>query len=266
MKESGFTGFQLKIIGLILMIFDHIYEMFAFTNNIPLPFKWVGRIVAPIFIFMAVEGFVHTKNRKKYAGRLYIGGVLMNLGNLLIQKYFQRTDSFGLMNNIFATLFMIVIYLSIVEYLGKAMKEKNTLRIFKGIILFILPIVIGTIILMNIEIPGMRYVFFVIPTPILVEGGPVFILLGIIMYLFRDKKKVLIIIYSILSIVIMLTGGDTSIHGFLFSNYQWMMIFAVPLLYLYNGKKGRGMKYLFYVFYPAHIYIFYIISVYIMKK
>ncbi len=86
------------------------------------------------------------------------------------------------------------------------------------------------------------------------------------MYLFRDKKKVLIIIYSILSIVIMLTGGDTSIHGFLFSNYQWMMIFAVPLLYLYNGKKGRGMKYLFYVFYPAHIYIFYIISVYIMKK
>ncbi|MGO5066950.1 MULTISPECIES: TraX family protein [unclassified Clostridium] len=266
MKEKGFTGFQLKIIGLILMIFDHIHEMFGFTNNIPVAFNWVGRIVAPIFIFMTVEGFAHTRNRKKYAARLYIGSVLMSLGNFFIPKYFQRTDSFGLMNNIFATLFIIVIYLSIIEYLRKAMKEKNTLRIFKGIVLFILPIAIGAIILMNIQVPGMIYAFFIIPTPLLVEGGPVFILIGIIMYLFRDKKKVFIIIYSILSIVIMLIGGNISIQGLLFKNYQWMMIFAAPLFYLYNGKKGKGMKYLFYVFYPAHIYIFYIISVYMMKK
>ncbi|WP_061320828.1 TraX family protein [Clostridium botulinum] len=266
MKEKGLTGFQLKLIGLFLMIFDHIHEMFGFTSNISVAFSWVGRIVAPIFIFMTVQGFIHTRNRKKYAIRLYIGSVLMNFGNFFIPKYFQRTDNFGLFNNIFTTLFMIVIYLSIIEYLGKSIKEKNTLGIVKAIGLFILPIAIGFIIIMNITAPGMRYAVFIIPTPLFVEGGPVFILLGIIMYLFREKKKMLVIVYSILSIIIMLMGGDITIQGLLFKNYQWMMIFAAPLFYLYNGKKGKGVKYLFYVFYPAHIYIFYIISVYMMKK
>ncbi|HBJ2610524.1 conjugal transfer protein TraX [Clostridium botulinum] len=266
MKEKGLTGFQLKLIGLFLMIFDHIHEMFGFKNNIPVAFNWVGRIVAPIFIFMTVQGFIHTRNRRKYAARLYIGSVLMNLGNFIIPKYFQRTDDLALFNNIFATLFMIVIYLSIIEYLGKSIKEKNTLGIVKGIGLLILPIAIGFIIIMNIAAPGMMYAVFIIPTPLFVEGGPVFILLGIMMYLFREKKKMLVIVYSILSIIIMLMGGDITIQGLLFKNYQWMMIFAAPLFYLYNGQKGKGVKYLFYVFYPAHIYIFYIISVYMMKK
>lgn len=48
----------------------------------------------------------------------------MNLGNFIIPKYFQRTDDLALFNNIFTTLFMIVIYLSIIEYLGKSIKEK----------------------------------------------------------------------------------------------------------------------------------------------
>ncbi|MCS4523633.1 hypothetical protein JTT07_04725 [Clostridium botulinum] len=120
-----------------------------------------------------------------------------------------------------------------------------------------MPIAIGFIIIMNITAPGMMYAVFIIPTPLFVEGGPVFILLGIIMYLFREKKKMLVIVYSILSIIIMLMGGDITIQGLLFKNYQWMMIFAAPLFYLYNGKKGKGVKYLFYIF-IQHISIYFI--------
>lgn len=36
-----------------------------------------------------------------------------------------------------------------------------------------------------------------------------------------------------------------------------MMIAALPLMLTYNGKKGQGYKWLFYVFYPVHIFLLY---------
>ena len=43
-------------------------------------------------------------------------------------------------------------------------------------------------------------------------------------------------------------------------NFQCFMILALPLLLLYNGERGKGHKNFFYVYYPAHIYVLYIIS------
>lgn len=45
-----------------------------------------------------------------------------------------------------------------------------------------------------------------------------------------------------------------------FDYYQWMMIGALPLLLSYNGQKGKGWKYLFYIFYPLHILLLYYIG------
>ncbi|ABX42350.1 TraX family protein [Lachnoclostridium phytofermentans] len=263
MKEKGLTGFQLKIIGLIFMVFDHIHEFFGFTGVIPVAFNRVGRIVAPIFIFMTVEGYTHTRNKKKYMLRLYIGSLLMNIGNYFIPNYFQRTDSFAIMNNIFVTLFMITVYLCIIDFIKKGIKEKRIMKIFVGGVLFLIPITLSILFMVNME--NLFYLIFIIPTPLFVEGGPIFIGIGIIMYLLRGNKKKLLIAYIAICVAIIFTG-DLSIHGLFFNNYQWMMVFAAPLLYLYNGKKGKGMKYLFYVFYPAHIYVFYILSCYLMRK
>jgi hypothetical protein len=44
----------------------------------------------------------------------------------------------------------------------------------------------------------------------------------------------------------------------------WSLL-AVPLLALYNGKRGKAkMKYLFYIFYPAQLVILYGIAMLIM--
>lgn len=48
------TGFQLKIIGLVTMVIDHLAEFFNFLG-VPLWFHWIGRITAPIFFFLKVR-------------------------------------------------------------------------------------------------------------------------------------------------------------------------------------------------------------------
>ncbi len=39
-----------------------------------------------------------------------------------------------------------------------------------------------------------------------------------------------------------------------------MMIGALPLMLLHNGARGRGLKWLFYLFYPAHIAALFLIG------
>ena len=48
------TGFQLKIIGLMTMVIDHLAEFFNFLG-VPLWFHWIGRITAPIFYLKVLK-------------------------------------------------------------------------------------------------------------------------------------------------------------------------------------------------------------------
>lgn len=44
------------------------------------------------------------------------------------------------------------------------------------------------------------------------------------------------------------------------SDCQWLMIFSVIFIMFYNGQYGKGIKKLFYVYYPLHIVVLYFLE------
>ena len=94
-------------------------------------------------------------------------------------------------------------------------------------------------------------VMLMIPNLFTVEGGIFMVLLGLIFYIFRTNRKIQFLVLIILSFLAFYTNR---------TGVQWMMVFAIIPPYFYNGEKGRGDKNFFYIFYPVHIYILYIVA------
>ena len=73
------TAFQLKILAMVLMFTEHVgkYLSDVLPHNYEIYASYPGRIVAPIFFFLAVEATFKTSNRRNYIARLYLWAGLM---------------------------------------------------------------------------------------------------------------------------------------------------------------------------------------------
>ena len=50
-------------------------------------------------------------------------------------------------------------------------------------------------------------------------------------------------------------------RALLYGEYRWFALLAVPLLMLYNSERGKAnLKYLFYIFYPTHLVVIYLLG------
>ncbi|MEG0353459.1 MAG: TraX family protein [Cellulosilyticaceae bacterium] len=260
--KKGFTNFDLKVIALILMIGDHLYYFFGYTEKIPVLFSQVGRLSGYIFLFVVLEGFKHTSNRKKYVLRLYGLSVLMGCMNYGIMTMgLIRKDGFYPMNNIFATFTLLTIIWQGIDYLKERKKLKGigflSLAIVPNLLAFLLPMHMMPI------LGGVMTT--VLPLPMFVEGGVFWLLSGVILYVFKEHKKLQMALFGVYTLLWtiglpLFMGMELSISNLFSTYYEWMGIFAIPILILYNGERGKSMKRFFYIFYPAHVYIFYFIS------
>ncbi|MDR1375889.1 MAG: conjugal transfer protein TraX [Synergistaceae bacterium] len=250
---KGLTGSAIKIVGIILMVFDHLHQMF-WAQGVPDWFHWIGRPVLPIFLFMCAEGFYYTHSKGKYLLRLFIGFIGMNAANTLL-TFAMFNENVILINNVFGTLLLTASYLLFIEMLREGVREKQARKIVTSILLMLLPIVYSLTFLMTLNTLTWQSAVALsfIPNLAATEGGIPAVVLGIVFYLCGGKRSMQTLVLFMFSLLSFIT--DSAPY-----RVQWLMIFAsIPIL-LYNGRRGKGNKYFFYVFYPTHIYLFYIIA------
>lgn len=263
----GFTSYSLKVLALLLMTLDHIYYYLG-SGILPIPhiFTLLGRISAPLFLFAMAEGFSHTHDRMAYLKRLYLASVLMSVGNDLVNSFLPHPNGAMVINGMFATLFIVGLYIWAIELLLGNIKKKNWKNIGIALAMLLIPIGSGigiTLYMGNTASvsPIGRIVFqalyTLVPSPIFVEGSVYWVFLGTGFYFLRNKKIGLSVFYVLMSGFFFFTaaGEGMTYENLFILNDQWFMVLSLPFILLYSGQRGKKMKYFFYMYYPLHVYV-----------
>ncbi|MBR3888268.1 MAG: hypothetical protein IKJ32_04130 [Clostridia bacterium] len=178
-------------------------------------FRYIGRISFPIFAFQIIKGFEHTKSREKYILRMLLLTIIAQIPSIMFLKVAVPNAAFSL--NIGATFTVGLLLLYVIEEVNPWAFKIPLFALITAITLFI----------------PFEYGWFGIS-------------LILILYLFKDSKIVLGFVYACLLGLYCYSKK---------SLFPLPAICALLPIFLYNGKQGPKVKYLFYTFYPVHFII-----------
>ncbi len=231
-EQKGMDASVLKYIAIITMLIDHIgailvlpmvYEL-GVESSVYVFYQIlrnIGRIAFPIFCFFLVEGFCYTRNVKKYAFRLFLFALISEIPFDL--GFYGKLFYTGGQNVYFTLLIGLGVMIGLKYVDLKGIQSE------------------GKLVAARIAVTAIGcFLAVILETDYHMYG----VLSIVVLYMYRlegNRLKQLIM------------GAIT----FLWE--PWALL-AFPLLYLYNGKRGRQPKYLFYAFYPIHIAGLYLLS------
>ena len=232
-RSKGLTGSTLKVIAVVTMLIDHIAATlmtrmyltgglsFGFYNVI-MGMRIVGRVAFPIYCFLLVEGFIRTRDVRKYLLRMVAFALIseipydLALTGKVINFHYQ---------NVMFTMTIGLISLYCLKIIGEKALDKWKLLLLQSVVITLAA---------------------ALATLCQTDYGWSGILCICAIYLFQasNARK-------------MLMGNAALI---LASALEAAALVTVPLIAAYNGERGWKIKYFFYAFYPVHFLILYIIS------
>ena len=197
----------------------------------------IGTIAFPLFCFLLAEGFQHTRSKKRYIGLMLafalISEVPFDIGFFSAYSRMEDTFPFYLKyQNVFFTLFLGLLTLVCLERFS--CKSDLPVDRIKSAVLQVLSVVLFSGIAEGIHCDyGMQGILFISA-----------------FYICRNHR-----IYQVLLFLLAYMGTTGN-------QPPLCTLLACLLILLYNGKRGKlKLKYFFYVFYPAHILVLYLIQI-----
>lgn len=230
--KFGLTAFSLRCIAMGLMLLDHMWATVVPGNDW---MNYLGRLAFPIFAFQIAEGYRHTRNFRRYCQRLLIFALVSEIPfNLMV----SGSPVYPFHQNV---LFTFLLGLAAIHTLD-GLRRDDALR----------P-----------RLTAIGKLFGILLAAVL--GFPDYGMLGVLtvvmFYLLRDVPHVKLCQFLAMLLIhgfgydgqtIPLLGGAVQFP------VQAFAVFALIPIWLYNGRRGPGGKWVqlaFYAFYPAHMLI-----------
>ena len=230
------TGTGLKLIAVITMLIDHIgagiirYRELGYVSvigdmDLYTLLRAIGRMAFPIYCYMLVEGFVHTRNIWKYGLRLLAVAIVSELpfNYLFYNSYYYPGH-----NNVLWTLLLGLAVMYCISMVGKSDLSPNANHVLKIIIMFA-----------GMALAGLTKLDYK-------YAGICCIAVMYSLYSDDTYKR----LYAILLGVVILTLLSSRLE-------VWALFILIPF-HFYRGHRGADSKALrtfFYLFYPAHLLI-----------
>ena len=214
----------------VAWIYMYGYGTDPVWSKVGIAMRLVGRMAFPLYGFLLVQGFLHTRNQTAYFLRVLGLAVISEIPfNLAFRgKIFDASYQ-----NVFVTLLLGLLMIWGMEavrehflavYRKKESKEAGAYRV-------IIPADAAVFVAAAFAAELLRCDY----------GAKGIIAVGLL-YAFRtDKAKQMI-------------AGCAAFF------WEFTAMFSFIFIGCYNGKRGIRLKYVFYIFYPAHLLILYLIS------
>lgn len=233
-KNFELTAAVLHIIAMTLMLMDHLWATL-------LPAKeWLtcaGRVAFPIFAFMAVEGYFHTRSFKKYILRMLLFAVLSEIPFDLM---YGGTWFYPVHQNVLWTFLLSLLGVWLMEQVRK--KGKTWMYLLVCVLVVLAGLVLGTLCMVDYYGAGVLTVFVFY----FLHGRKWWCFLGQLAALYWLNVELL----GGLMYPVQLFGMEFELCQ------QGLALLALIPIWLYRGRQGyhsKSFQYLCYAFYPVHM-------------
>lgn len=234
------STFSLHLLAMTLMLMDHLWATLLPGQ------EWLtclGRLAFPIFAFLIVEGYFHTRNLKGYLKRLFLFALLSEIpfnllsGSSWIYPFHQ---------NVLWTFLIALVSIAIIDkQLTKGLTIKNLL--LTALIIFA-DLLSGTLLMVDYFGPGV---------------------LTVLVFYFFHKRNIFNFLAQLLCLYVInveMLGGyyyPLTLFGREFALVQqgFALLALIPI-WLYKGQRGyhsKAFQYFCYLFYPLHMLLIYLI-------
>ncbi|MDR0883107.1 MAG: conjugal transfer protein TraX [Oscillospiraceae bacterium] len=232
--QKGLTANTLKIIAIVAMTVDHLAWLLLpgyRTDVLTLSLHAIGRLTAPIMMFFIAEGFHYTKNIKKYIFRLFLFAFISHFAYAMMfaKNFIPFQKTIFDQTSVMWTFALGLVALAVTKSENPKLKPWH-----KQVIVWVC-----------------------ILAAFCADWSSPAAVIIVYMGIHRGdfKKQMLWFMLWITSYAVVYAIFLNPVYGAL----QMLTALAIPLLHSYNGQRGKlhgnGMKWVFYVYYPAHLFI-----------